>query len=58
MALAFDNFGRKFIVLREQEAKSRPEGASTCTGPTSPPAKAFVRILRTSLGPKGMDKVL
>ncbi|KAL0408542.1 UNVERIFIED_CONTAM: T-complex protein 1 subunit epsilon [Sesamum radiatum] len=57
MALAFDEFGRPFIILKEQEQKTRLRGldaqkANIASG------KAVARILRTSLGPKGMDKML
>ena len=57
MALAFDEYGRPFIILREQEQKTRLRGldaqkANIASG------KAVARILRTSLGPKGMDKML
>lgn len=57
MALAFDEFGRPFIILKEQEQKTRLRGldaqkANIASG------RAVARILRTSLGPKGMDKML
>ncbi|KAG7020109.1 T-complex protein 1 subunit epsilon, partial [Cucurbita argyrosperma subsp. argyrosperma] len=57
MALAFDEYGRPFIILKEQEQKTRLRGldaqkANIASG------KAVARILRTSLGPKGMDKML
>ncbi|KAK4399662.1 T-complex protein 1 subunit epsilon [Sesamum angolense] len=57
MALAFDEFGRPFIILKEQDQKTRLRGldaqkANIASG------KAVARILRTSLGPKGMDKML
>ncbi|KAJ3683165.1 hypothetical protein LUZ60_013392 [Juncus effusus] len=57
MALAFDEYGRPFIIMREQESKTRLRGldaqkANIASG------KAVARILKTSLGPKGMDKML
>ncbi len=57
MALAFDEYGRPFIILREQEQKSRVRGLDAQKANIMA-AKAVARILRTSLGPKGMDKML
>ncbi|MCO5561855.1 hypothetical protein L7F22_015480 [Adiantum nelumboides] len=57
MALAFDEFGRPFIIIREQEQKSRVRGLEAQKANITA-AKAVARILRTSLGPKGMDKML
>ena len=57
MALAFDEFGRPFIILREQEKKTRLRGLDAQKANIAA-AKAVARILRTSLGPKGMDKML
>ncbi|GAQ82284.1 TCP-1/cpn60 chaperonin family protein [Klebsormidium nitens] len=57
MSLAFDEYGRPFIIIKEQEQKKRVKGleaqkANIMAG------KSVARILRTSLGPKGMDKML
>ncbi|RZR97319.1 hypothetical protein BHM03_00026473 [Ensete ventricosum] len=57
MALAFDEYGRPFIILKEQEQKARLRGLEAQKGNISA-GKAVARILRTSLGPKGMDKML
>ncbi|XP_054785488.1 T-complex protein 1 subunit epsilon isoform X1 [Prosopis cineraria] len=57
MALAFDEFGRPFIILKEQEQKTRLRGLDAQKANISA-GKAVARILRTSLGPKGMDKIL
>jgi hypothetical protein len=57
MALAFDEFGRPFIIIREQEQKSRVRGLEAQKANIMA-AKSVARILRTSLGPKGMDKML
>lgn len=57
MALAFDEFGRPFIIIREQEQKTRLRGLDAQKANISS-GKAVARILRTSLGPKGMDKML
>eukprot|EP00201_Polytomella_parva_P019310 CAMPEP_0175059804 /NCGR_PEP_ID=MMETSP0052_2-20121109/12635_1 /TAXON_ID=51329 ORGANISM="Polytomella parva, Strain SAG 63-3" /NCGR_SAMPLE_ID=MMETSP0052_2 /ASSEMBLY_ACC=CAM_ASM_000194 /LENGTH=535 /DNA_ID=CAMNT_0016325393 /DNA_START=110 /DNA_END=1717 /DNA_ORIENTATION=- len=57
MSLAFDEYGRPFIIVREQERKTRVKGieavkASIMAG------KTVGQTLRSSLGPKGMDKML
>lgn len=57
MALAFDEFGRPFIIIKEQEQKTRLRGLDAQKANISA-GKAIARILRTSLGPKGMDKIL
>ncbi|KAG5534745.1 hypothetical protein RHGRI_022757 [Rhododendron griersonianum] len=57
MALAFDEFGRPFVIIREQEQKTRLRGLDAQKSNISA-GKAVARILRTSLGPKGMDKML
>uniref|UniRef100_A0A453SD58 T-complex protein 1 subunit epsilon n=1 Tax=Aegilops tauschii subsp. strangulata TaxID=200361 RepID=A0A453SD58_AEGTS len=57
MALAFDEYGRPFIILREQEKKSRLQGLDAQKANIAA-GKSVARILRTSLGPKGMDKML
>lgn len=57
MALAFDEFGRPFILIKQQDEKSRLRGLDAQKANISA-GKAVARILRTSLGPKGMDKML
>lgn len=57
MALAFDEFGRPFIIIREQEQKTRLRGIDAQKANISA-GRAIARILKTSLGPKGMDKML
>jgi len=57
MSLAFDEYGRPFIIVREQERKSRIRGIEALRSNILA-AKAVSRTLRTSLGPKGMDKML
>ena len=57
MALAFDEFGRPFIIIREQEQKTRLRGIDAQKANISA-GRAVARILKTSLGPKGMDKML
>lgn len=55
--LAFDEFGRPFIVIREQEKRTRVKGIEAQRANINA-AKAVSSLLRTSLGPKGMDKIL
>ncbi|KMZ74640.1 T-complex protein 1 subunit epsilon [Zostera marina] len=57
MALAFDEYGRPFIIIKEQEQKSRVRGLEAQKANINA-GKTVARILRTSLGPKGMDKML
>mmetsp|Transcript_4356 Transcript_4356/g.11824 ORF Transcript_4356/g.11824 Transcript_4356/m.11824 type:complete len:537 (-) Transcript_4356:144-1754(-) len=57
MSLAFDEFGRPFIILREQEGKTRVTGTEAVKGSIHA-AKSVARILKSSMGPKGMDKML
>ena len=57
MSLAFDEFGRPFIILREQERKKRLKGLEACKSNIMA-ATAVSNLLRTSLGPKGMDKMI
>lgn len=57
MALAFDEFGRPFIIIKEQDQKTRLRGLDAQKANIAA-GKAVARILRTSLGPKGMDKML
>ncbi len=68
MSLAFDEFGRPFIVIREQEKKKRTKGLEAHKvgrRPLAHPAqqnimaaRTVASLLKTSLGPKGMDKML
>jgi len=57
MSLAFDEYGRPFIVIKEGEKKGRLKGLAAQKANILA-AKAVCNILRTSLGPKGMDKML
>lgn len=57
MSLAFDEYGRPFIIVREQEAKSRVRGLEASKANISA-ARTVARVMRSSLGPKGMDKML
>ena len=57
MSLAFDEFGRPFIVIKEQHKQSRLTGRKAHKANILA-AKSVANILRSSLGPKGMDKML
>lgn len=57
MSLAFDEFGRPYIVVREQEKKKRMTGIDTIKRNLSY-AGTVAETLKTSLGPKGMDKMI
>lgn len=57
MSLAFDEYGRPFIVIREQEKKGRLRGLEAHKA-NIVAAKSVARLMRSSLGPKGMDKMM
>lgn len=57
MSLAFDENGRPFIVIQEQEKKVRLKGIDALKSNIAA-ARSISRTLRSSLGPKGMDKML
>lgn len=57
MSLAFDEFGRPYIIVREQEKKRRKKGIEAIKSNLTS-AMAISATLRTSLGPKGMDKMI
>lgn len=52
-----DEYGRPFIILKEQQAKARVKGADATTSNILA-ARSISNMLRTSLGPKGLDKML
>mmetsp|Transcript_31048 Transcript_31048/g.75033 ORF Transcript_31048/g.75033 Transcript_31048/m.75033 type:complete len:559 (+) Transcript_31048:129-1805(+) len=57
MSMVYDEYGRPFIILKEQQAKNRVKGIEA-TKSNILAARSISNILRTSLGPKGMDKLL
>jgi len=57
MSLIFDEYGRPFIILREQQQKARIKGLEA-QKMNILAARSVSNLLRTSLGPKGMDKML
>jgi T-complex protein 1 subunit epsilon len=70
MSMVFDEYGRPFIIVREQNAQEKQSGNAAhkvccrfvvvssrrCQAHIMA-ARAVCSIMRTSLGPKGMDKV-
>jgi T-complex protein 1 subunit epsilon len=52
MSLVFDEYGRPFIILREQQQKARLKGIDAQKANILA-ARAVSNLLRTSLGPKG-----
>ncbi len=52
-----DEYGRPFIILREQQEQARIKGVEAQKSNISA-ARAVSNLLRTSLGPKGMDKMM
>jgi T-complex protein 1 subunit epsilon len=57
MSLAFDDFGRPYIVIKEQATKRRLKGIEAYKSNIAA-ARTVANIIKTSLGPKGMDKML
>eukprot|EP00934_Nitzschia_sp_Nitz4_P007450 Nitzschia sp. Nitz4//scaffold189_size62959//46055//47829//NITZ4_006316-RA/size62959-snap-gene-0.11-mRNA-1//-1//CDS//3329539920//7440//frame0 len=57
MSMVYDEYGRPFVILKEQQAKNRVKGVDA-TKSNILAARSISNILRTSLGPKGMDKLL
>lgn len=57
MSLVFDEYGRPFIIMREQESRDRLKGLEAQKANILA-ARTVSNVLRSSLGPKGMDKML
>mmetsp|Transcript_52386 Transcript_52386/g.86708 ORF Transcript_52386/g.86708 Transcript_52386/m.86708 type:complete len:535 (-) Transcript_52386:152-1756(-) len=55
--LAVDEYGRPFIIVREQDKKARLKGIAAHKSNILA-ARTISNLLRTSLGPKGMDKMI
>jgi hypothetical protein len=53
MSLIFDEYGRPFIILREQQQQARIKGIEAQKGNILA-ARCVSNLLRTSLGPKGI----
>jgi len=56
-SLAFDEFGRPFLILRDQDNQKRLIGKDAIKSHICA-AKSVASTLRTSLGPKGLDKLM
>ncbi|KAL4066909.1 chaperonin Cpn60/TCP-1 family [Scleroderma citrinum] len=52
-----DEYGRPFIILREQAKKTRSHGIEAIKSHILA-ARTVANIIRTSLGPRGLDKIL
>ncbi|GJQ84556.1 putative assists the folding of proteins upon ATP hydrolysis [Trypoxylus dichotomus] len=56
-SIAFDEYGRPFIIIRDQEKQRRLTGIDALKSHILA-AKQIANTIRTSLGPKGLDKML
>lgn len=56
-SMAFDEYGRPFIIVRDQEKKSRLSGLVAVKSHILA-AKTVANTVRTSLGPNGLDKMM
>ncbi|XP_033624219.1 T-complex protein 1 subunit epsilon-like [Asterias rubens] len=56
-SLAFDEFGRPFFIVRDQDQKTRLTGIEAQKSHIMA-AKSVASTLKTSLGPNGLDKML
>jgi T-complex protein 1 subunit epsilon len=52
-----DEYGRPYIILREQEMKKRIKGPEAHRANIIA-ARSVANLLKTSLGPRGMDKIM
>jgi T-complex protein 1 subunit epsilon len=57
MSVVFDEYGRPFIIMREEEKQHRLKGLAAQKANILA-ARTISNVLRTSLGPKGLDKML
>uniref|UniRef100_A0A7S1XSM7 T-complex protein 1 subunit epsilon n=1 Tax=Phaeomonas parva TaxID=124430 RepID=A0A7S1XSM7_9STRA len=55
--VVFDEYGRPFVILRESQEAARVKGLAAQKANILA-ARSVSSVLRTSLGPKGMDKML
>ncbi|XP_055613989.1 T-complex protein 1 subunit epsilon [Uranotaenia lowii] len=56
-SIAFDEYGRPFIILRDQENQKRLTGNDAIKSHIMA-GKSIASTIRTSLGPKGLDKMM
>ena len=57
MSLAFDEYGRPFILVKEQAQKERIKGVEAQKANILA-AQRVANVLKSSLGPRGMDKIM
>lgn len=57
MSLAFDEFGRPFLLVKDQAQKERVTGVQA-QKVNILAALGVANVLKSSLGPRGMDKIL
>ena len=57
MSLAFDEFGKPYIIVREQEKKKRVKGIEAIKQNLQA-ALSIANMVKSSLGPRGMDKMI
>jgi len=55
--LAFDEYGRPFIIIRDQQNQKRLTGVDALKSHILA-GRSIANTLRTSLGPKGLDKMM
>ena len=55
--IAVDEFGNPFIIMRDQASKTRLKGLDALKANIHA-ARSVAETMRTSLGPKGMDKII
>uniref|UniRef100_A0A4D5R963 T-complex protein 1 subunit epsilon n=1 Tax=Scolopendra viridis TaxID=118503 RepID=A0A4D5R963_SCOVI len=55
--LAFDEYGRPFIIIRDQDKKRRLTGVDALKSHILA-ARSISNTLKTSIGPKGLDKMM
>uniref|UniRef100_A0A8C5LC12 T-complex protein 1 subunit epsilon n=1 Tax=Jaculus jaculus TaxID=51337 RepID=A0A8C5LC12_JACJA len=55
--LAFNEYGRPFLIIKDQDRKSRLMGLEALTSHIMA-AKAVANMIRTSLGTNGLDKMM
>jgi len=56
-SLAFDEYGRPFIIVRDQDSQKRLTGLNAIKSHILA-ARSIANTLSTSLGPKGLDKLM
>lgn len=57
MSLVYDEYGKPYIIIKDQSSKTRIKGIEAIKSNILA-ARTICKILRSSLGPKGMDKML